>query len=74
MSGFEEGNAVLARMIGHARSSENIAIKSRRGASAAREEVAAALSRAMMRGDIQGVVAALNRLGVQAPLQDMRHR
>lgn len=72
----DEGNALLARMIGRVKSTnvEGIDIRPHRGAPAVRKEVAASLSRAMMNGDIQGVVAALSRLGVRPQLHDMRHR
>ena len=75
MSGFEEGYAGLARTIGHATitNGEGIVIQSQRGRSTSRERVAAAaMSAAMLTGDVDGVVVALRLLGVQPLRRDVR--
>ena len=68
MPSFNEGYASLARLSGHAKRTGDgaIVIPSAYRPLAARERVAAAMSAAMMTGDVDGVVAALSLLGGQS--------
>jgi len=61
MSGLDEGYSGLARFSGRPESSEfkGIVIESERAAPNARRRVAAAMSAAMMKGDVEAVAAAL---------------
>ncbi|HME83232.1 MAG TPA: hypothetical protein VKG91_01455 [Roseiarcus sp.] len=65
MTGSEMGYPGLARLIGRPESAGDQIIVSNMQV-AARRRAAAAMSTAMMKGDVEGVVAALRLLGVRA--------
>ena len=65
MTGSEIGYPGLARLIGRPDNTGDQIIV-RNAQVAARRRVAAAMSAAMMKGDVEGVLAALRRLGVPA--------
>jgi ribosomal 50S subunit-associated protein YjgA (DUF615 family) len=65
MLGFDHGYAGLGRLTGRQESGEirvNVT-ESHRAAPTARRRAAAAMSVAMMNGDVEAVVAALSKLG-----------
>jgi hypothetical protein len=64
MTGSEMAYAGLARLIGRKESAGDQIIVSNMQVSA-RQRAAAAMSAAMMNGDLEGLLAALRRLGVQ---------
>jgi hypothetical protein len=65
MTGSETGHPGLARLIDRPKSTgDQIIVSNMRVA--ARRRAAAAMSTAMMNGDVEGVLAALRRLGVRA--------
>jgi hypothetical protein len=63
MTGSEMGYPGLARLIGRPESAGDQIIVVQ---VAARQQAAAAMSTAMMKGDVEGVLAALRVLGVRA--------
>ena len=65
MTGSEMGYPGLARLISHPESTGDQIIVSNVQV-AARRPAAAAMSTAMMKGDVEGVLAALRLLGVRA--------
>ncbi len=65
MTGSEMRYPGLARLIGRRESAGDLIIVSNMQV-AARRRAAAAMSTAMMKGDVEGVLAALRRLGVPA--------
>jgi hypothetical protein len=71
MMGWDEGYRGLGRLVGSTKGETIQMIEPNRGALAKRNGVAAALSAAMMKGDVEAVVAALTLLGVRPVLQDM---
>jgi hypothetical protein len=73
MKGYDEGYPGLGRLVGSTRGETIRMIEPHRGALGARNRVAAALSAAMMKGDVEAVVAALTLLGVRTVFQDMPH-
>jgi hypothetical protein len=64
ITGFEIGYPGLARLIGRPESADQIIVSNMQ--IAARRQAAAAMCAAMMKGDVEGVLAALRRLGVRA--------
>jgi len=73
MSGLDEGYTGLARFSGGPENGEckGIVIESHRPAPNARRRVAAAMSVAMMKGDVEAVAAALCLLGARPFRQAM---
>jgi hypothetical protein len=73
MSGLDEGYSGLARFWGRPENGEfkGIVIESQRAAPNARRRVAAAMSAAMMKGDVEAVAAALCLLGARPWRQAM---
>jgi len=72
MSGLDEGYTGLARFSGGPENGEcSIVIESQRAAPNARRRVAAAMSVAMMKGDVEAVAAALCLLGARLSRQAM---
>jgi hypothetical protein len=65
ITGSEMGYPGLARLIGRSESAGDQRIVSNMQL-AARRQAAVAMSTAMMKGDVEGVLAALRRLGVRA--------
>ena len=65
MTGSEMGYPGLARLIGRPESTGDQIIVSNTQV-AARRRAAAVMCAAMMKGDVEGVLAALRRLGVRA--------
>jgi hypothetical protein len=65
MTGSKMGYPGLARLIGRPESAGDQIIVSNMQV-AARRQAAVAMSTAMMKGDVEGVLAALRRLGVRA--------
>jgi crotonobetainyl-CoA:carnitine CoA-transferase CaiB-like acyl-CoA transferase len=65
MMGSEMGYAGLARLIGRPESTGDQIVVSNMQV-ATRRQAAAAMSTAMMKGDVEGVLAALRLLGVPA--------
>ncbi len=76
MSGLDEGYTGLARFTGRPENGEfkGIVIELQRAASNARRRVAAAMSAAMMKGDVEAVAAALCLLGARPSRQAMGRR
>jgi hypothetical protein len=68
MPRFDEGYAGLARVRGRVSGADGQGIVV--GVRRERDQVAAAMSEAIRRGDVRGVVAALSLLGVQPPAQN----
>ncbi len=66
MTGFEMGYPALARLIGRPEDTGGQIIVSNMHVAAERRRAAAAMAVAMMKGDVEGVLAALRRLGVRA--------
>ncbi len=71
MRGCDEGCRGLGRLVGPTKGETIRMIEPNRGAWGARKRVAAALSAAMMEGDVEAVVAALTLLGVRMVLHDI---
>jgi hypothetical protein len=76
MPGFDEGYAGLVRLMGGPESGafKVIVTELHRAAPTARWRIAAAMSVAMMKGDVEAVVAALRLLGVRPSRQAMGSR
>jgi hypothetical protein len=68
MMGSEMGYPGLARLIGRPESTGDQIIVSNVQVAVTRQQAAAAMSTAMMKGDVEGVLAALRLLGVRAAL------
>jgi hypothetical protein len=68
MMGSEMGYPGLARLIGRPESTADQIIVSNVQVAVTRQQAAAAMSTAMMKGDVEGVLAALRLLGVRAAL------
>ena len=67
MTGSETGYPGLARLIGRPeRTGDQIIVSNMQVAT--RQQAAEAMSTAMMKGDVEGVLAALRLLGVRAAL------
>jgi len=66
MTGSEMSYPVLARLIGRPGSTGGQIIVSNMHVAAQRRRAAAAMSAAMTKGDVEGVLAALRLLGVRA--------
>jgi hypothetical protein len=75
MPGIDQGYTGLARLTGRPESGDikGIVIESHRAAPTARRRVAAAMSVAMMKGDVHAVVAALTKLGEAPSRQALDH-
>jgi len=66
MTGSQMSYPALARLIGRPESTGGQIIVSTINVAAAQRRAAAAMSVAMTKGDVEGVLAALRRLGVRA--------
>jgi hypothetical protein len=65
-TGSEMGYPGLARLIGRPESTGDQIIVSKVQVAATRQQTAAAMSTAMMKGDVEGVLTALRLLGARA--------
>jgi len=76
LPGFDEGYAGLARLTRRPECGDFkvIVIESHRAAPSAHWRIAAAMSVAMTKGDVEAVVAALRLLGVRPSRHAMRSR
>ena len=65
MTGSETSYAALARLIGRPENTGGQIVVGNIHVAAERRRAAAAMAAAMTKGDVEGVLAALRRLGVQ---------
>ncbi len=72
MTGSEMSNPALARLIGGPESTGGQIIVGNMHVAAQRRRAAAAMSVAMTKGDVEGVLAALRGMGVRAVDQGVR--